>query len=87
VRPESIASTISQLTATLGRAGGFCFAPAQVDVWRRAVAGGAGQLQRVLPGHTRLQSACELIKQKICFAMQTLVYELAYSATASATWR
>jgi hypothetical protein len=39
------------------RAGGFCFAPAQVDIWRRAGAGDAGQLQLVLRGHTRLQSA------------------------------
>lgn len=35
------------------------------------VAGGAGQLQRVLRGHTARQSACELIKQEIYIAMQT----------------
>jgi hypothetical protein len=44
--------------------GGFCFALAQVDVWRRAGAGNVGQLQRVLRGHTDLQSASELIDKK-----------------------
>ena len=39
------------------------------------------------PGTPVSKSASELIKQEIYFAMQTLVYELAYSATASATWR
>jgi hypothetical protein len=28
----------------------FCFAPTQVDIWHRAGAGDAGQLQRVLRG-------------------------------------
>jgi len=39
----------------------------------RAVAGGAGKLQRVSRGHSRLQSVSKLITQEISFAMQTLV--------------
>ena len=41
------------------------FAPAQMDIWRCAGAGGAGQLQRDLRGYSRRQSASELFDSRI----------------------
>jgi hypothetical protein len=58
-------------------------AAAQVEVWRCAGAGDAGQLEGVLRGYTGLQGASWLIEQEISFPMQTFFGSVKKRGTTS----